>query len=156
VVNTGNGRLFVCVSKLVVGFSSTDPTVVTATYPQFSGASVIQVDAFTNSVTGVVPPSEVSTNSGSNPAVSSGKICVTGGHFLFGVVANGNVSSFIVDSPPWTPLGSNSVGSGAGKRTLTTSYQHVFGACPVGQYELTGHLTGSGFWQAAIVGLAHT
>ena len=159
--NTGNGRLFVCVSKLTVGLDPGDK--VTGTYPQFSGGSVIRVVAFTNatSVAGIVS----NTGFGSNPTVNSGTINVCGRHFLFGVVANGNVSTFTADSP-WLPLegppdgNSNSVGSGAGKRTLTTVYQLV-NECGYGcdNFALTGTppaggLSGSGFWQAAIVGLA--
>ena len=155
--NGGSGRLFVCVSE--VTHTLTSANTVTANYPQFSGASVIQVVKFDFSTNGTVTPADVSTNSGSNPAVSSGKICEgPSGHWLFGVVANGNISDFAVDSPPWTHLATNSVASGAGKRTLTSSYENVFGACPVNQYELTGHLQnpGSGFWQAAIVGLSRS
>jgi hypothetical protein len=154
--NTGNGRLFVCVSKLTKGYNEVADPTVTGTYPQFSGGSVIRVVAFTNatSVVGI----QSSTGAGSNPAVNSGTICVTGRHFLFGVVANGNVSTFTADSP-WVPLDSpppadrNSVGSGAGKRTLTTAYQLVDPYLCT-DYSLTGSLSGSGFWQAAIVGLA--
>jgi hypothetical protein len=147
--NTGSGRLFVCVAR------PTNPLVagdeVTATYPGFSGLSVIRVVVF-HGAFGFADAS--STGSGSNPPVSTGTICVSGGHWLFGVVANGNISSFVVDTPPWIPLGSNSGGSGAGKRTLTTAYRWVYQSCPPsGPYALTGHLTGSGFWQAAIVGL---
>jgi hypothetical protein len=152
--NTGSGRLFVCVTRLVDSFTPT--TKVTGTYPQFSGASVIRVVAFTNSTSIVAP--EVSTGAGSNPAVNSGNICVSGQHFLFGVVANSNVSNFTANAP-WVPLDSpepanrNSVGTGAGRRTLTTAYQVVtpYGP-PCTNYALTGSLSGSGFWQAAIVG----
>jgi hypothetical protein len=155
--NTGSGRLFVCVSKLNVGYNTSigQPPTVTATYPQFSGGSVIRVVAFTNST--VVPPDQVSTNAGSNPTVNSGNVCLNGRHFLFGVVANGNVSTFTPD-PGWIALGapsSNSVGAGAGKRTLTTQYQVVDDCVPpCTDYALTGSLSGSGFWQAANVALA--
>jgi len=159
--NTGNGRLFVCVSKLNVGYNASvgQPPTVTGTYPQFSGGSVIRVVAFTNSTDISAPASN--TGSGSNLTVNSGPICLTGRHFLFGVVANGNVSTFTPDAP-WIPLGapsSNSVGSGAGKRTLTTAYQLVDplpGPCTPEALTGTppgGGLSGSGFWQAAIVGL---
>jgi hypothetical protein len=118
------------------------------------------VVAFTNST--VVPADASSTGAGSNPTVDSGPICVTGRHFLFGVVANGNVSTFTPD-PGWLPIGtpsSNSNGAGALKRTLTTQYQLVSGGpCPGTDYALTGTppgggLSGSGFWQAAIAGFA--
>jgi hypothetical protein len=160
--NTGNGRLFVTVSKLNKGYNTVADPTVTCTYPQFSGASVIRAVAFTNST--VVPAVASNTGFGSNPTVNSGTICVSGRHFLFGVVANGNVSTFTADSPGLpigAPPSSNSVGSGAGKRTLTTAYQFVdpYGA-PCTPEALTGTpptggLSGSGFWQAAIVGLAH-
>jgi hypothetical protein len=156
--NTGNGRLFVCVTRLVTSFTPT--TKVTGTYPQFSGGSVIRVVAFTNATSIAAPL--VNTGAGSNPTVNSGTISVCSRYFLFGVVANGNVSTFTADSPliplDALPNNSNSVGSGAGKRTLTTAYQLVE---PSGctNYALTGTpptggLSGSGFWQAAIVGLA--
>jgi len=154
--NGGSGRLFVCVADVTHALTSAN--TVTANYPQFSGASVIQVVKFDISTNGTVnPATDVSTNSGSNPPVTSGKICEgPSGHWLFGVVANSNISAFDVDNPPWTPLASNSVAGGARKRTLTSSFRNVFGSCPIGQYELTGHLTGSGFWQAAIVGLSRS
>jgi hypothetical protein len=155
--NTGAGRLFVCVSKLTNAL--TDTNTVSGTYPQFSGASAIQVDKFDGGTTGGFPAPSFNTNSGSNPTVSSGQICATSRNWIFGVVANSNISSFAVDNPPWTPLGSNSVGSGAGKRTLTTSSKFISsGSCPTDVQELSGKLQspGSGSWQAAIVALPHS
>ena len=73
-------------------------TSVTATYPAFSGRSVITVV-----IPGVGPPGPFGANSGSNPTVNSGSIAVGGEVLLFGVVANGNVSTFTPDSP-WNTL----------------------------------------------------
>jgi hypothetical protein len=138
--NTGSGRLFVC--SLNVG--STPPTSVTANYPGFSGLSVTSVVAIPD----VGPPLASNANSDSNPPVNSGIIHVGGDNVLFGVVANTNVSTFAADAP-WSTLTAQSGGAGAGKRTLTPVYRVVGGAAA--DYAVSGRLTGSGFWQAAII-----
>jgi len=87
--------------------------------------------------------------------VNSGSICVNGGHELFGVVANTNVSTFDADSG-WTDLlPTQSGGGGAAKRTLSPEVQPFRGG-PCVDEALTGHLTGSGFWQAAIIAVRET
>jgi hypothetical protein len=141
--NTGSGRLFVCSSALDFTLSAGD--VVTATYPSFSGLSVMSLLPASLSLTSDAQ----NTGSGSNPPVSSGTINVGGNHLLLGVVANSNISTFVQDAP-WTFFVSNSGGSGAGKRTISFFYRFVSGAAD--NYAVTGHLTGSGFWQAAIIG----
>jgi hypothetical protein len=146
--NTGNGRLFVCVANIVHALPGGTSTV-TATYPGFSGTSVIDAIAVPFPLFDFA-----STGSGSNPPVSTGNVFATEtNNLLVGVVANGNVSSFTPD-PGWTqvtpPAIPYSGGSGAGKRTLTPVYQLV----GPGSYALTGHLTGPGFWQAAVISLS--
>ena len=144
--NTGSGRLFVCTSTLTTPLTTSD--TITATYPAFSGLSVITAIAvcgpfaacFTGGYTG-----PVSTNAGSNPAVSSGSVTV-GDTFLVGVVAHSNVSTFAAD-PGWNVVGEHSGGSGAAKRTVTPMWMDVTG----GTFNATGTLSGSGFWQAVII-----
>jgi hypothetical protein len=149
--NTGNGRLFVCTSTITTELPGGTSTV-TATYPGFSGTSVIHAIAVPNSVYS----GQQSTGSGSNPQVSTGNITVGGPSLLVGVVANGNVSSFTpTPLSSWTQVGPSPPtpyfgGSGAGKRTLTTLSKDV----GPGSYNLTGNLSGSGFWQAAVISLA--
>ena len=147
--NTGNGRLFVCVA--LIGDALAPGDKVTATYPGFSGVSAISVVEFDDALG--VDSDDVSTASGSNPPVNSGSPCLNDGYFLFGVAANTNVSTFDADSPPWLDLvPTQSGGGGAAKRTLTPEWQGFqFGGCS--SRPLTGHLTGSGFWQAAIIAL---
>jgi len=147
--NTGNGRLFVCVGR------ADDPmdsgTHVTATYPGFSGVSAISVVEFDIPLEADLD--DASTGFGSNPPVNSGPLCLFGQYLLFGVAANTNVSTFVADTPPWLDLlPTQSGGGGASKRTLTPEWQDFQpGGCS--NKALTGHLTGSGFWQAAIVAL---
>ena len=148
--NTGNGRLFVCTSTITTPLLGGAGSTVTATYPGFSGTSVIDaIKVSTSSYSG-----QSSTGSGSNPPVSTGSVTVGPSSLLVGVVANGNVSSFTPGTgwtqvtPPAIPY---SGGSGAGKRTLTPVYQFVPAG---GTLALTGSLTGSGFWQAAVISLA--
>jgi hypothetical protein len=148
--NTGNGRLFVCVATVENALVSGEN--VTATYPGFSGVSAISVVEFDDELgwTG-----DRNTGSGSNPPVNSGSICVQGGHWVFGVVANTNISTFVLEnSPPWfSLLPTQSGGAGAGKRTLSPAFAGFTPGGPCSDETLTGHLTGSGFWQAAIIGL---
>jgi hypothetical protein len=146
--NTGNGRLFVCVA--LIGDALAPDDNVTATYPGFSGVSAISVVEFDNALG--VESDDTSTGAGSNPPVNSGSLCLNGGYFLFGVAANTNVSTFDADSPWLDLLPTQSGGGGAAKRTLTPEWQPFqFGGCT--PKALTGHLTGSGFWQAAIIAL---
>ena len=147
--NTGNGRLFVCVAPIENALAS--GAKVTATYPGFSGVSAISVVEFDDLL--AADSDDTSTGAGSNPPVNSGSLCLDGGYILFGVAANTNVSTFDADFPPWQDLlPTQSGGGGAAKRTLTPEWQPLqFGGCS--HQALTGHLTGSGFWQAAIIAL---
>jgi hypothetical protein len=146
--NTGNGRLFVCVGHVLAPLGVGD--LVTATYPGFSGVSAISVVEFDGALS--ADSDDASTGFGSNPPVNSGSLCLDGGYLLFGVAANTNVSTFDADSP-WLDLTpTQSGGGGAAKRTLTPEWQPFqFGGCS--NKALTGHLSGSGFWQAAIIAL---
>jgi len=63
--NGGSGRLFVCSSTVTTALSSGD--VITATYPGFSGLSVISVDAISASATTGALDGIPSTASGSKP-----------------------------------------------------------------------------------------
>jgi hypothetical protein len=143
--NTGNGRLFVCSSVLSAGLSSGD--VITAMYPGFSGLSVVSVTAISASAsTGVTDG--VSTSFGSNPPVSSGNITTShAADALFGVAAHSSPSTFTATSG-FTVVGEVSGGSGAGQRTVSPMFNSV---TSTGVYSATGTLSGSGFWQAAIV-----
>jgi hypothetical protein len=140
----GSGRLFVCASNLAKPLTTSD--TVSASYPGFSGVSVLAASSFVS--TGAIGP--VSTSAGSNPPVSSGSITV-GPQFLVGVVAHSNVSTFAL--PPlsdWGVRSEQSGGSGAAKRTVTIMYQtYEFG--PPAAFAATGKLSGSGFWQAGII-----
>ena len=140
--NTGSGRLFVCQSTLTSALTGAD--TVNASYPGFSGLSVISVVAITP---GVTFAGLSSTAAGSNPPVNSGNINLPSAGLIFGAVANSNVSTFTPTSD-WTAIGTATGGSGAGKRTVSTVFQY---AIP-GLHAVTGSLSGSGFWQAAEIG----
>ena len=138
--NTGNGHLFVCSSKLTTALAIYDE--VHATYPQFSGISVIDVVAIPN----VGLPTANSTNSGSNPPVTTPAVPVNG-TLLLGVVSNGNTAVF---SPTngFVALTNFAFGSGAARRNVTPVWKYVSSGPAEG---LTGNMLGSGHWQAAII-----
>lgn len=145
--NTGNGRLFVCSFKVVAPVPT--PYYVTATYPQFSGLSVTNALA----IPGVGAPGASSTNSGSNPAVTSGTVTVTSDTLLVGVVANGGASTlFFGNSPPsgFTQLNNTQVFAGASRRNVTPLYKRVSSGFPQ-NVGVTGTLDGSASWQAVII-----
>jgi len=145
--NGGSGRLFVCASTLTTALSSGD--IITATYPGFSGLSVMSVDAISASVTTGALDGTPSTASGSNPPVNSGNITTTHApDVLFAAVAHSNVSTFSAGAG-YTVVGEFSGGSGAGKRTVSPMFQIVNST---GTFNATGTLSGSGFWQAALIG----
>jgi len=66
---------------------------------------------------------------------------------LFAAVAHSNVSTFSA-GVSYTVVGEVSAGSGAGKRTVSPMFQIVNSA---GTFNATGTLSGSGFWQAALI-----
>jgi len=148
--NTGSGRLFLCKSTLATPLATGDK--VTATYPGFSGRSVISVDAISSSATTGVLDGTPATSSGSNPPISVGPITTTNstGDVLFAAVAHSSPSTFTAGAG-YTVVGEVTGGTGAGQRTVSPMFQIV--SSP-GTYTATGSLSGSGFWQAALVGLA--
>jgi hypothetical protein len=69
--NTGNGRLFVCSGRATTALAAGD--AVSATYPSFSGTSVVSVNAISGLVAGDTVD-QTSVNSGNNPNPDSGSI----------------------------------------------------------------------------------
>jgi hypothetical protein len=148
--NTGNGRLFICSGAVTTPLSTTD--AITATYPGFSGLSVASV----NAISGLSDPGNVvaaSTSSGSNPTVSTGPITPTAAPaVVVGAVVNNGTATFTPASQ-YTILGPVSAGTGSGKKNITPVYAIATTITP---YDLTGTLSGSGFWQAAITAYLST
>jgi hypothetical protein len=144
--NTGNGRVFVCSTAVgASGLSSGD--VVTATYPGFSGTSVASANAISGIATST-PVDAVKTNSGSNPAISSGNLTTTNAQdVLFAAISHTGTSTF-VPGAGYTVIGAASGGSGSGKRTISPMFRVV---TATGTFAATGNLSGSGFWQIALV-----
>jgi hypothetical protein len=144
--NTGQGRLFTCSSTVATALGTGD--VVTATYPGFSGLSVVSVNKIlAYATTGALDG--VSIASGSNPPVNSGDINTAhAADLLFGVVAHTSPSTFTPGSG-FEVVGEVSGGSGAGQKTVSPMFKAVYST---GTYAATGTLSGSGFWQAALIG----
>jgi len=140
-----SGRMVVCVKP--AGHAAV--TSVTATYTGFGGTSVMDVVSIPN----VGLPIAHNQDFDSNPPVDSGSVInVPSGSLLFGVVFNTNISNFTPD-PGWLPVGvAQSGGSGSLRRNITPVY--MFASGPPADYAVTGTLTGSGFWQAAILQFA--
>ena len=134
--NTGQGRLFTCSSTLATALGTGD--VVTATYPGFSGLSVVSVNkilAYTT--TGATDG--VSTASGSNPPVNSGTINTAhAADLLFGVVAHTSPSTFTPGSG-FQIVGQVSGGSGSGKKTVSPMFKAVYS---IGPYSRDRHPLG--------------
>ena len=144
--NTGNGRVFVC-STAVGAAGLTSGDVVTSTYPGFSGVSVASANAISGIAT-TAPVDAVKTNSGSNPAISSGTLTTTNAQdVLFAAISHTGTSTF-VPGAGYTVIGAASGGSGSGKRTITPMFRVV---TATGSYAATGNLSGSGFWQIALI-----
>jgi len=142
--NTGNGRLFVCSAAVTTTLSPGD--AITATYPGFSGVSVISVNAFADLATGSTDLSAV--NSGNSPNPTSGPVTTThANEVIFGVIAH-NSTPTITPGAGFTVVGAASGGSGSGKRTLTPEYQIV---STTGTYAATATLSAGQQWRAAIV-----
>ena len=144
--NTGQGRLFACSSTVATALSTGD--VVTATYPGFSGLSVVSVTKILAYATTGATDGVSSTSSGSNPPVNSGNVATThAADLLFGVVAHTSPSTFTPGSG-FEVVGEVSGGSGAGQKTVSPVFKAVYST---GVYNATGTLSGSGFWQAALI-----
>ncbi len=147
--NSGNGRLFVCTAHLGTALAAGD--TITATYPGFSGISVVRVNAISGYDTNgtVLAANSVSGNSASP---NSGNITTSGPAVLFGVVANGNTPTF-TPGANYTLIGQVSGGSGSSKRTISPEFRIVSSG---GTYSATGTISNGGqFWQATIVGYGH-
>jgi hypothetical protein len=142
--NTGNGRLFICEAAVHSALHSGD--TVTASYPGFSGLSVASAVA----ITGLDSPGSVTgatTAAGSNPPVNSGSVTAsTVPAVIFGAVAHTSVSTFN-PSGQLTVVGEVSAGSGSAEKTVSPVFEVVSAS---GSYAVTGALSGSGFWQAAV------
>jgi hypothetical protein len=146
--NTGNGRLFVCSAKLTFAVSTGD--TITATYPGFSGVSVISANAITHLSTGAVDRGAV--NSGNNPNPTSGTVTTTHDtEVVLGVIAH-NSTPTITAGPGFTVIGAVSGGSGSGKRTLTPEFQIV---STTGGYAATATLSAGQQWRASILTYAY-
>ncbi len=144
--NSGNGRLFVCTSHLSHALVSGD--TITATYPGFSGISVVSVNGIAGWATSGTVLAASSAN-GNSASPNSGNITTGGSTVLFGVIAYGNTPTFTPGSG-YTLVGQTSGGSGASKRTLNPEFRVVTSG---GTYNATGTISSGGqFWQAAIVG----
>ena len=141
--NTGAGRLFVCSTTATTGLTTGD--VVTATYPQFSGISVITVNAISN-VDGAVD--QVATNSGNNANPTSGSITTAQPcELILGVVAHNSTPTF-TPGPGFATIGAVSAGTGSGRKTISPEYKVVR---TVGNHAATGTLSAGQQWRAAIL-----
>jgi hypothetical protein len=147
--NTGSGRLFVCSAVASTTLAAGD--TVTASYPGFSGVSVISVNAISHlASTGTVDQS--TANSGNNANPTSGNVTTTQAHaVIIGVVAHNSTPTF---SPGenFTVVGAVSGGSGSGMRTLSPMFRLV---TTVDTYAATGTLSSGQQWRAAIVTYGH-
>ncbi|GIH10339.1 hypothetical protein Rhe02_84060 [Rhizocola hellebori] len=143
--NTGNGRLFVCSATLTTPLTIGDS--VFATYPGFSGLSVISVNAIPAAVTdGAVD--QTSTNAGNNPNPHSGNVTILHPtELLFGVVAHNSTPTFTAGAG-FTVIGAITGGTGSGTKTITPQYMPV---TATGTYAATGTLSSSQQWRAAII-----
>jgi photosystem II stability/assembly factor-like uncharacterized protein len=146
--NSGQGRVFVCTSHLTHALLAGD--TVTATYPGFSGISVISLNGIASFASNGTVLAASSAN-GNSAAPSSGNITVGVPAVLFGVIAH-NSTPIFTPGAGYTLVGQVSGGSGSGKRTLSPEFQIVPSS---GTYSAGGTISNGGqFWQAAIVGLA--
>jgi hypothetical protein len=143
--NTGNGRTFVCTAHLTHALAAAD--VITATYPGFSGLSLISVDAISALATNGTPDAATS-GSGNSAAPAAGPVTTsTAGELLFAVIGHGSTPT-LTPGPGYTAVGAFSAGTGSGRRTLTPEYMF---AGPAGSYTATATLSAGQFWQAAII-----
>jgi hypothetical protein len=143
--NNGAGRLFICFSTITTPLSPGD--AVTATYPRFSGLSVVTVNAISASAcAGTVD--QTATSSGNNPNPASG--AVTTQHameLIFGVIAHNSIPTFTA-GPGFTVVGAVTGGTGSGTRTVKPEYMQV---TTTGTYAATGTLSSGQQWRAAVI-----
>jgi uncharacterized delta-60 repeat protein len=146
--NSGQGRLFVCSSRLTTALTAGD--TITATYPAFSGISVVSVNAIAGWASNGNVLAGNSAN-GNSASPNSGNITTGGPTVLFGVVAHGSTPTF-TPGANYTLVGQVSGGSGAAKRTVSPEFRIVSSG---GTYSAGGTISNGGqFWQAAVVGYA--
>jgi len=143
--NTGAGRLFVCSAPATTALAIGD--TVTATYPGFSGLSVITVNAISSAVvTGTVD--RTSVGSGNNPNPTSGTVTtLQPNELIFGVVSH-NSTPTLTPAVGYSTVGVISGGTGSGKKTITPEYLTVTTA---GTYAATGTLSSAQQWRAAVI-----
>jgi hypothetical protein len=143
--NTGNGRLFVCSSKLTSALAN--GSTVTATYPGFSGVSVVSLNEVSAlATTGVVDA--VNSNAGNSASPNSGNVATTvAEEVLFGFVVY-NSTPTITAGSGYTAIGQVSGGSGSGERTLMPEFKLV---TATGTYVAAASLNAAQQWRAAIV-----
>lgn len=140
--NTGNGRMFVCSAHLTAALTPGD--TISATYPGFSGVSVISA----NVATSVVAVDQTSISSGNTNSPNSGSVTTSSGHELvFGVIAHNSTPTF-APGAGFTTVGAASGGSGSGMRTLSPEFRFVTTA---GAYAAHGSLSSGQQWRAAVV-----
>jgi N-acetylneuraminic acid mutarotase len=146
--NSGQGRVFVCTSRLTMALTAGD--TITAAYPMFSGISVVSVNAIAAFASnGIV--TAVSSANGNSATPNSGNITVGGPTVLFGAIAHNSTPTLTVGSG-YTLVGQVSGGTGSSKRTLSPEFRIVSGA---GIYNSNAIISNGGqFWQAVIVGYA--
>jgi N-acetylneuraminic acid mutarotase len=141
--NTGNGRLFVCSATLTTPLAAGD--TLTATYPRFSGLSVMSVNAIT---AGGGAVAQASTAAGNSAAPNSRGVTPSQPpQVVFGVVAHNSVPSF-TPAAGFTVVGAVTGGTGSGARTVTPMFRL---ATTTGGYAATGTLSGGQQWRAAVV-----
>jgi uncharacterized delta-60 repeat protein len=146
--NSGQGRLFVCTAHVASALTGGD--TVTATYPTFSGISVVSVNAIAAGVSaGTVSAASSANGNSANP--NSGNVTVGGPSVLFGAVAH-NSTPTLTPGAGYTLVGQVSGGSGSSKRTVSPEFRLASGS---GSYNATATIGNGGqFWQAAIVAYA--
>jgi hypothetical protein len=143
--NTGNGRLFICSATIATALTGGD--TITATYPGFSGLSVMSINKITTSSDHAVID-QASVGSGNNSNPNSGSVVTTRpNEVIFGVVAHNSVPTFSPGAG-FTIVGAVSGGSGSGMRTVTPEFMTV---TTTGTFSAIGTLSTAQQWRAAVV-----
>jgi hypothetical protein len=144
--NSGNGRVFVCSTRLLSALSPGD--VVTATYPGFNGISLVSVNAIsTLASSGVVDATASAAGNNANPNSGNTPTTTSADAVLFGVVTHHSTPTFNPGTG-YAVVGAVSSGAGSGRRTISPEFQLV---SQTGSYAATGTLSSRQLWQAAIV-----
>lgn len=144
--NSGQGRLFVCSSHITTPLTAGD--TVTATYPVFSGISVVSLNAIASHASGGTVIGASSAN-GNSATPNSGNITVGVPAVLFGVIDHNSTPTFTA-GVGYTVVGQVSGGTGSAKRNISPEFKVVSSA---GSYSANGTISNGGqFWRAAVVG----